>query len=157
MNLEFTDPYKRKSVAVVSKRWGSCFSKLLTHESLICVILKGSYVCMFSHRIAALFELFVKYHTFVLSALMQSAIFGNMTAVIQKLYAVRARFHAKAAEIKQFVRLHRIENDLKRRIEDFFLTHWSVSKGVDSDEVGISLSKLHKQQGNAIVFRVLMG
>lgn len=66
---------------------------------------------------------------------MQSAIFGNMTAVIQKLYAVRARFHAKAAEIKQFVRLHRIENDLKRRIEDFFLTHWSVSKGVDSDEV----------------------
>ena len=58
-----------------------------------------------------------------------------MTAVIQKLYAVRARFHAKAAEIKQFVRLHRIENDLKRRIEDYFLTHWSVSKGVDSDEV----------------------
>ena len=68
---------------------------------------------------------------------MQSAIFGNMTAVIQKLYAVRARFHAKAAEIKQFVRLHRIENDLKRRIEDYFLTHWSVSKGVDSDEVGL--------------------
>ncbi|XP_065052171.1 potassium voltage-gated channel subfamily H member 8-like isoform X2 [Rhopilema esculentum] len=71
----------------------------------------------------------------LLGALMQSAIFGNMTAVIQKLYAVRARFHAKAAEIKQFVRLHRIENDLKRRIEDFFLTHWSVSKGVDSDEM----------------------
>ena len=84
-------------------------------------------------------RVFTKCHMFAISALMQSAIFGNMTAVIQKLYAVRARFHAKAAEIKQFVRLHRIENDLKRRIEDFFLTHWSVSKGVDSDDVGIGL------------------
>eukprot|EP00794_Sanderia_malayensis_P017353 gene17353-19086_t len=71
----------------------------------------------------------------LLGALMQSAIFGNMTAIIQKLYSVRARFHAKANEIKQFVRLHRIENDLKRRIEDYFLTHWSVSKGVDTDEM----------------------
>ena len=70
---------------------------------------------------------------------MQSAIFGNITAVIQKLYAVRARFHARATEIKQFVKLHRIEGDLKRRIEDYFLTTWSASKGVDTNEVSILL------------------
>ena len=74
---------------------------------------------------------------------MQSAIFGNMTAVIQKLYSARARFHAKATEIKQFIKLHHIDGDLKRRIEDYFLTNWSVSKGVDTNEVSIKYAKLY--------------
>ena len=58
-----------------------------------------------------------------------------MTAVIQKLYAARARFHSKASQIKQFVRLHRLDGDLRRRIEDWFITHWSLSKGVNTEEV----------------------
>lgn len=68
-------------------------------------------------------------------AIVQSAIFGNMTAVIQKLYAARARFHAKASQIQQFVRHHQIDGDLRRRIEDWFISHWSVSKGVNTEEV----------------------
>jgi len=67
--------------------------------------------------------------------MLQSAIFGNMTAVIQKLYASRARFHAKASQIKQFVHLHQIDGNLRKRIEDWFISHWSVSKGVDTEEV----------------------
>lgn len=58
-----------------------------------------------------------------------------MTAVIQKLYAARARFHAKASQIKQFVRHHQIDGDLRRRIEDWFISHWSVSKRVNTEEV----------------------
>ena len=67
--------------------------------------------------------------------MVQSAIFGNMTAVIQKLYASRARFHAKASQIKQFVRHHQIDGELRKRIEDWFISHWSVSKGVNTEEV----------------------
>ena len=58
-----------------------------------------------------------------------------MTAVIQKLYAARARFHAKASQIKQFVRHHQIDGELRRRIEDWFISHWSISKGVNTEEV----------------------
>lgn len=58
-----------------------------------------------------------------------------MTAVIQKLYASRARFHAKATQINQFVRVHDIDGDLKKRIEDWFISHWSISKGVNTEEV----------------------
>lgn len=72
-------------------------------------------------------------HSFV--AIVQSAIFGNMTAVIQKLYAARAKFHAKASQIKQFVRQHQIDDELKRRIEDWFISQWSISKGVNTQEV----------------------
>ena len=71
------------------------------------------------------------------SAIVQSAIFGNMTAVIQKLYASRARFHSKASQIKQFVMAYNIEGELKKRIEDWFISHWSISKGVNTDEVRI--------------------
>ena len=71
----------------------------------------------------------------IIIAIVQSAIFGNMTAVIQKLYAARARFHAKASQIKQFVRHHQIDGELRRRIEDWFISHWSISKGVNTEEV----------------------
>ncbi|XP_057304856.1 potassium voltage-gated channel unc-103-like isoform X2 [Hydractinia symbiolongicarpus] len=71
----------------------------------------------------------------LLGAIVQSAIFGNMTAVIQKLYAARAKFHAKASQIKQFVRQHQIDDELKRRIEDWFISQWSISKGVNTQEM----------------------
>eukprot|EP00111_Clytia_hemisphaerica_P018593 TCONS_00054981-protein len=71
----------------------------------------------------------------ILGAIVQSAIFGNMTAIIQKLYASRARFHAKASQIKQFVQHHQIDGDLQKRIESWFVSYWSVSNGVNTEEM----------------------
>ena len=68
-------------------------------------------------------------------ALMHAAIFGNVAAIIQKLYANRVRYHSRANEIKQFIRVHRIEQDLANRLEDYFHTTWSLSGGVDTSEV----------------------
>ena len=69
-----------------------------------------------------------------------------MTAVIQKLYASRARFHSKASQIKQFVRHHEIDGDLRKRIEDWFISYWSVSKGLNTEEVGVLVSKKSKSK-----------
>lgn len=66
---------------------------------------------------------------------MHAAIFGNVAAIIQKLYANRVRYHSRANEIKQFIRVHRIDQDLANRLEDYFHTTWSLSGGVDTSEV----------------------
>ena len=71
------------------------------------------------------------------AALMHAAIFGNVAAIIQKLYANRVRYHSRANEIKQFIRVHRIDQDLANRLEDYFHTTWSLSGGVDTSEVCI--------------------
>ena len=69
------------------------------------------------------------------SAVMHAAIFGNVAAIIQKLYANQVRYHSRSNEIKQFIRVHRIEQDLSNRLEDYFHTNWSISGGVDTREV----------------------
>lgn len=66
---------------------------------------------------------------------MHAAIFGNVAAIIQKLYANRVRYHSRANEIKQFIRVHRIDQDLANRLEDYFHTTWTLSGGVDTSEV----------------------
>ena len=71
-----------------------------------------------------------------------------MTAIIQKLYASRARFHAKASQIKQFVHHHQIEGDLRKRIESWFISYWSVSKGVNTEEVSVSKTMQSGVQNN---------
>lgn len=73
--------------------------------------------------------------TMLIGALMHAAIFGNVAAIIQKLYANRVRYHSRANEIKQFIRVHRIEPDLANRLEDYFHTTWSLSGGVDTSEI----------------------
>lgn len=76
---------------------------------------------------------------FCVLALMHAAIFGNVAAIIQKLYANRVRYHSRANEIKQFIRVHHIDGDLSNRLEDYFHTTWSLSGGVDTREVARSL------------------
>lgn len=70
---------------------------------------------------------------------MHAAIFGNVAAIIQKLYANRVRYHSRANEIKQFIRVHHIDTDLANRLEDYFHTTWSLSGGVDTREVSFTL------------------
>ncbi|XP_031572665.1 uncharacterized protein LOC116306713 isoform X2 [Actinia tenebrosa] len=71
----------------------------------------------------------------LIGALMHAAIFGNVAAIIQKLYANRVRYHSRANEIKQFIRVHHIDTDLSNRLEDYFHTTWSISGGVDTREI----------------------
>ena len=70
-----------------------------------------------------------------LTALMYASIFGNVSAIIQRLYSGTARYHAHIVRVKEFIRFHQIPNPLKQRVEDYFQHAWSVTNGIDMNMV----------------------
>ncbi|TPP61088.1 Potassium voltage-gated channel subfamily H member 8, partial [Fasciola gigantica] len=71
----------------------------------------------------------------LLGALMHAAVFGNVTAIIQRIYARRTAFQSRAQDLKDFVRVHHIPKQLSSRMEDYFQTTWAISRGIDLSEV----------------------
>ncbi|CAH8465411.1 unnamed protein product [Heterobilharzia americana] len=67
----------------------------------------------------------------LLGALMHAAVFGNVTAIIQRIYARRTTFQSKVQDLKEFIEVHRIPKTLKNRMEDFFQTTWAINRGID--------------------------
>uniref|UniRef100_A0A1I8IVH9 PAC domain-containing protein n=1 Tax=Macrostomum lignano TaxID=282301 RepID=A0A1I8IVH9_9PLAT len=67
----------------------------------------------------------------LIGALMHAAVFGNVTALIQKMYAKRAAYTAKTQELKDFTRTHHIPKHLKRRMQEFFQAMWSINRGIN--------------------------
>ena len=59
-------------------------------------------------------------HSNSISALMYATIFGNVSAMITRLYAGTTRYHSQMLNIKEFVKFHRIPNPLKQRLEEYF-------------------------------------
>jgi hypothetical protein len=51
--------------------------------------------------------------TYLLSplALMHAVVFGNVTAIIQRMYARRSQYHSKWRDLKDFVALHQVSVD----------------------------------------------
>ncbi|TGZ62826.1 hypothetical protein CRM22_007231 [Opisthorchis felineus] len=71
----------------------------------------------------------------LLGALMHAAVFGNVTAIIQRIYARRTAFQSRTQDLKDFVRVHHIPKPLKHRMEDFFQTMWAINRGIDTNEI----------------------
>uniref|UniRef100_A0A1I8GSH9 Potassium voltage-gated channel subfamily H member 2 n=1 Tax=Macrostomum lignano TaxID=282301 RepID=A0A1I8GSH9_9PLAT len=71
----------------------------------------------------------------LIGALMHAAVFGNVTALIQKMYARRAAYTAKTQELKDFTRTHHIPKHLKRRMQEFFQAMWSINRGINPNEI----------------------
>ncbi|CAH8467121.1 unnamed protein product [Schistosoma turkestanicum] len=71
----------------------------------------------------------------LLGALMHAAVFGNVTAIIQRMYARRTIFQSKVQDLKEFIEVYRIPKTLKSRMEDFFQTTWAINRGIDVSEV----------------------
>lgn len=68
------------------------------------------------------------------TALMYASIFGNVSAIIQRLYAGTARYHTQFMRVKEFIRFHQIPNPLRQRLEEYFQVSgsgrgWSHSGG----------------------------
>ena len=77
-------------------------------------------------------------------ALMYASIFGNVSAIIQRLYSGTARYQIqmlRSAErrlstrallssrrVKEFIRFHQIPNPLRQRLEDYFNHAWNYTK-----------------------------
>lgn len=69
-------------------------------------------------------------------ALMHAVVFGNVTAIIQRMYSRRSLYHTRMKDLKDFIRVHRLPQQLKQRLLEYFQTTWSVNNGIDANEVG---------------------
>ncbi|XP_071822601.1 voltage-gated inwardly rectifying potassium channel KCNH3-like isoform X2 [Apostichopus japonicus] len=71
----------------------------------------------------------------LIGALGHAAIFGNVTAIIQRMYSRRALYHMRLRDLKDFVRSHDLPPILKTRMQEYFMTSYSVNMGIDTTEM----------------------
>ena len=70
---------------------------------------------------------------------MYASIFGNVSAIIQRLYSGTARYHTQMQKVKEFIRFHQIPNPLRQRLEEYFQHAWSYTNGIDMNLVGYNI------------------
>lgn len=73
--------------------------------------------------------------TMLIGALMHAVVFGNVTAIIQRMYSRRSLYQTKLRDLKDFFKLHQIPKQLRQRMIDYFQTTWSINHGIDLNEV----------------------
>lgn len=66
---------------------------------------------------------------------MHAVVFGNVTAIIQRMYSRRSLYHTRMKDLKEFIRVHCLPQSLKQRMLEYFQTTWSVNNGIDANEV----------------------
>ncbi|CAL7950753.1 unnamed protein product [Xylocopa violacea] len=79
-------------------------------------------------------EKFFSICTMLIGALMHAVVFGNVTAIIQRIYSRRSLYQTKLRDLKDFFVLHQIPEELKQRMQDYFQTMWSLNHGIDIHE-----------------------
>lgn len=72
---------------------------------------------------------------FIPAALMHALVFGNVTAIIQRMYSRWSQYHTRTKDLKDFIRVHHLPQSLKQRMLEYFQTTWSVNNGIDCNEV----------------------
>uniref|UniRef100_A0A668TQ74 Voltage-gated delayed rectifier potassium channel KCNH4 n=1 Tax=Oreochromis aureus TaxID=47969 RepID=A0A668TQ74_OREAU len=73
--------------------------------------------------------------TMLIGALMHAVVFGNVTAIIQRMYSRRSLYHTRTKDLKDFIRVHRLPKVLEQRMMECFQTTWSVNNGIDVSEL----------------------
>ncbi|XP_075926149.1 voltage-gated delayed rectifier potassium channel KCNH8-like isoform X3 [Petromyzon marinus] len=71
----------------------------------------------------------------LIGALMHAVVFGNVTAIIQRMYSRRSLYLTRTKDLKEFIRIHRLPQPLKQRMLEYFQTTWSVNNGIDTNEL----------------------
>uniref|UniRef100_A0A673AFX2 Voltage-gated delayed rectifier potassium channel KCNH4 n=1 Tax=Sphaeramia orbicularis TaxID=375764 RepID=A0A673AFX2_9TELE len=71
----------------------------------------------------------------LVGALMHALVFGNVTAIIQRMYSRRSLYHTRMKDLKDFIRVHHLPQQLKQRMLEYFQTTWSVNNGIDANEL----------------------
>lgn len=66
---------------------------------------------------------------------MHAVVFGNVTAIIQRMYSRRSQYHTRMKDLKDFIRVHRLPQQLKQRMLEYFQATWSVNNGINANEV----------------------
>ncbi|KRY76501.1 Potassium voltage-gated channel subfamily H member 7 [Trichinella pseudospiralis] len=71
----------------------------------------------------------------ILGSLMYASVFGNVSAIIQRLYSGTARYHIEMNRLREFIRFHQVPNPLRQRLEEFFQHAWTYTNGIDMNMV----------------------
>ncbi|CAK1548564.1 unnamed protein product [Leptosia nina] len=71
----------------------------------------------------------------LVGSLMYASIFGNVSAIIQRLYSGTARYHTQILRVREFIRFHQITNPLRQRLEEYFQHAWSYTNGIDTSSL----------------------
>ncbi|XP_076871723.1 voltage-gated inwardly rectifying potassium channel KCNH7 isoform X3 [Brachyhypopomus gauderio] len=71
----------------------------------------------------------------LIGSLMYASIFGNVSAIIQRLYSGTARYHLQMLRVREFIRFHQIPNPLRQRLEEYFQHAWTYTNGIDMNMV----------------------
>ena len=66
---------------------------------------------------------------------MYASIFGNVSAIINRLYSTQARYHGQMAKVKEFIRFHHIPYPLRFRLVESFQHVWTYTNGIDMNLV----------------------
>ncbi|CAG9585592.1 unnamed protein product [Danaus chrysippus] len=72
--------------------------------------------------------------TMLVGALMHAVVFGNVTAIIQRMYSRRSMYQSKWRDLKDFLTINQVPKELKQRMQDYFQTMWSLNHGIDIHE-----------------------
>ena len=78
---------------------------------------------------------FKQFNVWLFTALMHAVVFGNVTAIIQRMYSRRSLYQTKWRDLKDFLTLHQIPKEMQQRMQDYFQTMWSLNHGIDIHEV----------------------
>ncbi|XP_002157210.4 potassium voltage-gated channel subfamily H member 6 [Hydra vulgaris] len=71
----------------------------------------------------------------LIGALMYAVIFGNVTAIIHRLYSGLAHYHSTMRRVRQFIRFYQIPSPLRQRLEDYSHYDYSYTNGIDMNEI----------------------
>ncbi|XP_077153611.1 voltage-gated inwardly rectifying potassium channel KCNH3 isoform X2 [Ranitomeya variabilis] len=75
----------------------------------------------------------------LIGALMHALVFGNVTAIIQRLYARRFLYHSRTRDLRDYIRIHGIPKPLKQRMLEYVQTTWAMNNGIDTNALLRSL------------------
>lgn len=87
---------------------------------------------------------------------MYASIFGNVSAIIQRLYSGTARYHTQLLRMKEFIRFHQVPNPLRKRLEEYFQHAWSYTNGIDMNMVSVFCISLMETLSSTKLKQVLI-
>ncbi|PIK34696.1 putative potassium voltage-gated channel subfamily H member 1 isoform X2 [Apostichopus japonicus] len=71
----------------------------------------------------------------ILGSLLYASIFGNVATIFQQFTSNTARYHDMLHNVREFMKLHQVNNQLTERVVDYVVSRWSITKGIDTEKV----------------------
>lgn len=69
------------------------------------------------------------------SALFYAVIFGNLTAIIQRLYSRTNRYHQDVRVVNECIAVHGIPESLQMTLREYFTTEQAATRGDEIESV----------------------